>query len=32
MEFGTTMERIEKLRTIVSRELYTVDDMVGQVK
>jgi hypothetical protein len=32
MEFGTTMERIEKLRTIVSRELFTVDDMAGQVK
>jgi hypothetical protein len=31
-EFGTTMERIEKLRTIVSRKLFTVDDMVGQPK
>jgi hypothetical protein len=32
MEFGMTMERIEKLRTIVSRELFTVDDTAGQAK
>ena len=31
-EFGTTMERIAKLRTIVSRELFTVADMLGQPK
>jgi hypothetical protein len=32
MEFGTTMERIDNVRTIVSRKLYTVADMVGQIK
>jgi hypothetical protein len=32
MEFGTTMERIDSVRTIVSRELFTVADMVGQPK
>ena len=29
MEFGTTMERIDNVRTIVSRNLFTVADMAG---
>jgi hypothetical protein len=32
MEFGTTMERIDNVRTIVSRNLFTVADMAGQIK
>ena len=32
MEIGTTMETFEKLRTILSTELFTVDDMVTPAK
>jgi hypothetical protein len=32
MELGTTFEKYEKLRTILSLELYTVEDMVTSAK
>ena len=32
MEIGTTMEKLDQLRTIVSRTLFTVDDMVTSAK
>jgi hypothetical protein len=32
MDFSATMEKLEKLRTIVSRRLFTVDDMATAAK
>ena len=32
MEIGTTMEKLDTLRTIVSRTLFTLDDMVTSAK
>jgi len=32
MEVGTTMEAFEKLRTLTSSELYTLEDMVTPAK
>jgi hypothetical protein len=32
MEFGTTIEHIEKLRTIVSTHLFALEDMVTPAK
>jgi hypothetical protein len=32
MEFGTTIEQFEKLRTITSSQLYSLEDMVTAAK
>ena len=32
MELGTTFEAYEKLRTLVSTQLYTVTDMISSTK